>query len=169
MSETAAPAAPLHQPSAKEVRLVIAASSAGTVFEWYDFFIYGTLAAIIGRAFFPADNETLQLLLVWAESVYLSAVKQYKRLLLSYLAGVFVSIGLAWYFLASAWLPAEQAGRRHSSRGSTAGLVDSRPSRRGAPSSTNRSARSACSRCARCRCRSPAAAAAGSAIACCCW
>jgi len=45
---------------------VIAASSAGTVFEWYDFFIYGTLAAMIGRAFFPADNETLQMLLVWA-------------------------------------------------------------------------------------------------------
>ncbi|MCT2558816.1 MFS transporter [Tsuneonella sp. YG55] len=55
-----------HQPSAKEIRLVIAASSAGTVFEWYDFFIYGTLAALIGKAFFPADNETLQLLLVWA-------------------------------------------------------------------------------------------------------
>ncbi|NNC71459.1 MAG: MFS transporter, partial [Sphingomonadaceae bacterium] len=53
-------------PSRKEVRLVIAASSAGTVFEWYDFFIYGTLAALIGQAFFPADNETLQLLLVWA-------------------------------------------------------------------------------------------------------
>src|SRR5688572_23763794 len=50
----------------KEIRLVIAASSAGTVFEWYDFFIYGTLAALIGKAFFPADNETLQLLLVWA-------------------------------------------------------------------------------------------------------
>ncbi|MET0179898.1 MAG: MFS transporter [Novosphingobium sp.] len=48
------------------MRLVIAASSAGTVFEWYDFFIYGTLAAIIGREFFPADNATLQLLLVWA-------------------------------------------------------------------------------------------------------
>jgi len=54
------------EPSAKEIRLVIAASSAGTVFEWYDFFIYGTLAALIGRAFFPSDNETLQLLLVWA-------------------------------------------------------------------------------------------------------
>jgi MFS family permease len=54
------------EPSAKEIRLVIAASSAGTVFEWYDFFIYGTLAALIGKAFFPADNETLQLLLVWA-------------------------------------------------------------------------------------------------------
>lgn len=48
------------------MRLVIAASSAGTVFEWYDFFIYGTLAVLIGKAFFPADNTTLQLLLVWA-------------------------------------------------------------------------------------------------------
>ena len=54
------------QPSAKEIRLVIAASSIGTVFEWYDFFIYGTLAAMIGQAFFPADNATLQMLLVWA-------------------------------------------------------------------------------------------------------
>lgn len=54
------------EPSASDIRLVIAASSAGTVFEWYDFFIYGTLAAIIGKAFFPADNATLQVLLVWA-------------------------------------------------------------------------------------------------------
>lgn len=53
-------------PSPREIRLVIAASSIGTVFEWYDFFIYGTLASLIGKAFFPADNETLQLLLVWA-------------------------------------------------------------------------------------------------------
>ncbi len=56
----------IREPSAREVRLVIAASSAGTVFEWYDFFIYGTLAAFIGAAFFPADNETLTILLVWA-------------------------------------------------------------------------------------------------------
>ena len=54
------------EPSAREVRMVIAASSAGTIFEWYDFFIYGTLAALIGRAFFPAGNETLSILLVWA-------------------------------------------------------------------------------------------------------
>jgi MFS family permease len=70
MNATAATAAPhpeqVHTPSAREIRLVIAASSAGTIFEWYDFFIYGTLAALIGKAFFPADNETLQLLLVWA-------------------------------------------------------------------------------------------------------
>ena len=52
--------------SSSDIRLVIAASSAGTIFEWYDFFIYGTLAATIGKAFFPADNATLQVLLVWA-------------------------------------------------------------------------------------------------------
>ena len=54
------------EPSPADMRLVIAASSAGTVFEWYDFFIYGTLAAIIGKTFFPSGNETLQTLLVWA-------------------------------------------------------------------------------------------------------
>lgn len=64
MAETAAEE--IHEPSAKEIRLVIAASSAGTIFEWYDFFIYGTLFALIGQAFFPSDNETLQILLVWA-------------------------------------------------------------------------------------------------------
>lgn len=64
MSDAATPAA--REPSDKEIRLVIAASSAGTVFEWYDFFIYGTLFALIGKAFFPSDNETLQVLLVWA-------------------------------------------------------------------------------------------------------
>jgi MFS family permease len=63
---TAALPATHQEPSARDIRLVIAASSAGTVFEWYDFFIYGTLAALIGQAFFPAGNETLQLLLVWA-------------------------------------------------------------------------------------------------------
>lgn len=65
---TAADTAPIivREPSASEMRLVIAASSAGTVFEWYDFFIYGTLAAIIGKTFFPSGNETLQTLLVWA-------------------------------------------------------------------------------------------------------
>ncbi|WP_370188250.1 MFS transporter [Qipengyuania sp.] len=54
------------EPTEREIRLVIAASSAGTIFEWYDFFIYGTLAGLIGAAFFPSDNETLEILLVWA-------------------------------------------------------------------------------------------------------
>ena len=43
-------------------RLVITASAMGTVFEWYDFFLYGILAALIGKLFFPADNPTAALL-----------------------------------------------------------------------------------------------------------
>ncbi|MFT3783090.1 MAG: MFS transporter [Nibricoccus sp.] len=39
-------------------KLVIFASSLGTVFEWYDFYIYGTLAAFFGKLFFPPENET---------------------------------------------------------------------------------------------------------------
>lgn len=39
-------------------RLVIIASSLGTMFEWYDFFVYGTLAATIGKLFFPAGNDS---------------------------------------------------------------------------------------------------------------
>lgn len=47
-------------------RLVIAASTLGTVFEWYDFFVYGTLAAIIGQQFFPASSPSAQFLLALA-------------------------------------------------------------------------------------------------------
>jgi MFS family permease len=50
---------------ASDMRLVIAASAAGTVFEWYDFFIYGTLGPILSKAFFPAGNATLTTLLFW--------------------------------------------------------------------------------------------------------
>lgn len=42
----------------KDVRRVIFASSLGTVFEWYDFYLYGSLAAIISRQFFSGVNET---------------------------------------------------------------------------------------------------------------
>jgi MFS-type transporter involved in bile tolerance (Atg22 family) len=41
-------------------RRVILASSLGTVFEWYDFYLYGSLAALIGKHFFTGLNETSQ-------------------------------------------------------------------------------------------------------------
>ncbi len=41
-----------------EERLVIFASSLGTVFEWYDFYIYGTLGVILARQFFSGVNPT---------------------------------------------------------------------------------------------------------------
>ncbi len=54
------------EPTDKEIRLVVGASSAGTIFEWYDFFIYGTLAYILKDAFYDVDDPTLGLLLVWS-------------------------------------------------------------------------------------------------------
>jgi MFS family permease len=42
----------------EEERRVIFASSLGTVFEWYDFYLYGSLAAIISKQFFSGVNET---------------------------------------------------------------------------------------------------------------
>jgi MFS family permease len=41
-----------------EEKMVIFASSLGTVFEWYDFYIYGTLAPILARTFFSGVNPT---------------------------------------------------------------------------------------------------------------
>ena len=41
-----------------QVRSVIFASSLGTVFEWYDFYLYGSLAAIISKQFFSGVNPT---------------------------------------------------------------------------------------------------------------
>ena len=58
---------PASEPSdLKRDRLVIFASSLGTVFEWYDFFVYGTLAATLARLFFPASNPMTSFLLVLA-------------------------------------------------------------------------------------------------------
>ncbi len=41
---------------------IIGASSVGTMIEWYDFYIFGSLATIISTKFFPAGNETLSYL-----------------------------------------------------------------------------------------------------------
>lgn len=46
------------RPMTAEERKVIVASSAGTIFEWYDFYLYGSLAAIIGAQFFSAYPES---------------------------------------------------------------------------------------------------------------
>jgi predicted MFS family arabinose efflux permease len=53
MATAAAP-----RPMTKEERKVIFASSLGTVFEWYDFYLYGSLAAIIAKQFFSGLDPT---------------------------------------------------------------------------------------------------------------
>lgn len=47
-----------HHAATQSEKLVIAASSLGTVFEWYDFYLYGLLATIISAQFFSGVNET---------------------------------------------------------------------------------------------------------------
>src|SRR5450432_513471 len=49
-----------------EERRVIFASSLGTVFEWYDFYIYATLAPFFAALFFPSGNATAALLASFA-------------------------------------------------------------------------------------------------------
>jgi len=46
------------EPTEKELRTVVFASSLGTVFEWYDFYLYGALAAIMTKQFFSGVNPT---------------------------------------------------------------------------------------------------------------
>jgi len=48
---------PKHEGAAHNEWLVIGASSLGTVFEWYDFYLYGLLATIISAQFFSGVNE----------------------------------------------------------------------------------------------------------------
>jgi MFS family permease len=50
--------AAVREPTKSELRTVVFASSLGTVFEWYDFYLFGSLAAIINKQFFSAVNPT---------------------------------------------------------------------------------------------------------------
>ena len=61
MADTAAPD---HQGSSEgtSMRTVVVASSAGTAFEWYDFFIFGSLAPVISKVFFAGLDPTQALI-----------------------------------------------------------------------------------------------------------
>jgi MFS family permease len=63
MTNIDAPAVPgARADFAPEVKRVILASSLGTVFEWYDFYLYATLAPFFAALFFPKGNDTAALL-----------------------------------------------------------------------------------------------------------
>ena len=53
---------PQRATDSKTLFSVISASSVGTLIEWYDFYIFGSLAAILSSQFFPKDNPTAALL-----------------------------------------------------------------------------------------------------------
>jgi MFS family permease len=58
-----APQVPASTGIDREHRRVIFASSLGTVFEWYDFYLYGSLVGVIGKHFYAGLNETTSLIM----------------------------------------------------------------------------------------------------------
>src|SRR5215510_10618204 len=54
----------MNQPAneVQSIRKIIAASSVGTLIEWYDFYRFGSLATVIASQFFPKTNPTAALL-----------------------------------------------------------------------------------------------------------
>ncbi|WP_340315711.1 MFS transporter [Rhizorhabdus argentea] len=78
IDESTAPAS--HRATRREV-LVITASSLGTVFEWYDFYLYGLLATFISAQFFSGVNETTGFILALAAFAAGFAVRPFGALL----------------------------------------------------------------------------------------
>src|SRR3981081_2161088 len=56
-STTATAALPEEQKATQNEWLIIGASSLGTVFEWYDFYLYGLVAAVISAQFFSGVSD----------------------------------------------------------------------------------------------------------------
>jgi MFS family permease len=77
-------------------RKVILASSLGTVFEWYDFYLYGLLATIISAQFFSGVNETTGFILALAAFAAGFAVRPFGALLFGHLGDL---VGRKYTFL----------------------------------------------------------------------
>src|SRR5579884_2742865 len=60
MSSASIPMTTSDQISTSKIWTVILASSVGTIIEWYDFYIFGTLAAYLAPKFYPPGNELFQ-------------------------------------------------------------------------------------------------------------
>jgi MFS family permease len=75
---------------------VIAASSVGTVFEWYDFYLYGSLSAIIAAKFFAGFNPTTSLIFAWLAFAAGFAVRPFGALIFGRLGDL---VGRKYTFL----------------------------------------------------------------------
>src|SRR5271165_5355568 len=84
--------------SRAELRRVIFASSLGTVFEWYDFYLYAVLAPFFAKLFFPPGNETAALLAAFATYAAGFAVRPFGAVLLGRLGDL---MGRKYTFLIS--------------------------------------------------------------------
>ncbi|HXG71422.1 MAG TPA: MFS transporter [Gemmatimonadaceae bacterium] len=77
---------------------VITASSVGTMIEWYDFYIFGSLAAIISTQFFPSDNPTASFLKTLATFAVGFAVRPFGALVFGRIGDL---VGRKFAFLAT--------------------------------------------------------------------
>src|SRR5438105_9928947 len=75
---------------------VITASSAGTVIEWYDFYLYATLTPFLAPLFFPGDNPTAVLLSGFAAYAAGFLVRPFGAVVFGALGGI---IGRKYTFL----------------------------------------------------------------------
>lgn len=80
----------------RKERKVILASSLGTVFEWYDFYLYGLLAVVITQQFFSGVNETTGFILALAAFAAGFAVRPFGALLFGHLGDL---VGRKYTFL----------------------------------------------------------------------
>lgn len=62
MSSATVPITSSDQISSQKIWMVILASSVGTMIEWYDFYIFGSLAVVLSQKFYPAGNNTFALI-----------------------------------------------------------------------------------------------------------
>src|SRR5258707_9430720 len=62
MSSVALPVTSSDQISTSKIWMVILASSVGTMIEWYDFYIFGSLAVVLSQKFYPQGNNTFALI-----------------------------------------------------------------------------------------------------------
>src|SRR5665811_728399 len=81
----------------KDERFVVFASSLGTVFEWYDFYLYAVLAPFFAALFFPPGNDTAALLSAFATYAAGFLVRPFGAL-------IFVRVGVLPTFASVGWL-----------------------------------------------------------------
>jgi len=97
MASTSATAAlPDNLGATQDAWLVIGASSLGTVFEWYDFYLYGLLAVIISAQFFSGVNETTSFIFALAAFAAGFAVRPFGALVFGRLGDM---VGRKYTFL----------------------------------------------------------------------